>query len=78
MVSKRGKQLLKYDAIRYDEWLHIVYSKMKMDSHIYLFVNGGNIRELQTEAEKVGFNYQQLIVNDKRLFNSIANLYAHS
>ena len=73
MVSKRGKQLLKYDAIRYDEWLPIIYSKMKDNSHMYLFVSGSNICELQTVAENVGFKYQQLIVNDKGY--SIASQY---
>lgn len=78
MVAKRGTQLLQYNAIRYEEWLPIVYKKMKDNSHLYMFVSGGNICELQTEAEKVGFTYTQIIVNDKRLFNSITYIYAHS
>ena len=40
----------------------------------YLLI-GRNLAELQTEAEKVGFKYQQIIVWDKRKRNPLSLLY---
>lgn len=63
-LAKQGK-LFKYNDIKFSEWLPLIYDKLKDNTHCYIFINGRNLAELQREAEKVGFKYQQLIVWDK-------------
>lgn len=62
---RKGK-LFEFNDIKFNKWLPLVYDKLKDNSHCYIFINGRNLAELQTEAEKVGFKFQQLIVWDKR------------
>ena len=69
---RQGK-LFQYNDIKFSEWLPLVYDKLKDNTHCYIFINGRNLAELQTEAEKVGFKYQQLLVWDKG--NAVANRY---
>lgn len=69
---KKGK-LFKYNNIKFSQWLPIIYNKLKDNTHCYIFINGRNLAELQKEAEKVGFKYQQLLVWDKG--NAVANKY---
>lgn len=61
---KKGK-LFQYNDIKFSEWLPLIYNKLKDNTHCYIFINGRNLAELQIEAEKVGFKYQQLLVWDK-------------
>ena len=63
-LARQGK-LFQHNDIKFNEWLPLVYDKLKDNTHCYIFINGRNIAELQTEAEKVGFKYQQLLVWDK-------------
>lgn len=69
---RKGK-LFKYNDIKFSQWLPLVYDKLKENTHCYIFINGRNLAELQIEAEKVGFKYQQLLVWDKG--NAVANRY---
>lgn len=69
---RKGK-LFKYNDIKFSQWLPLVYDKLKENTHCYIFINGRNLAELQTEAEKAGFKYQQLLVWDKG--NAVANRY---
>lgn len=71
-LARQGK-LFQHNDIKFNEWLPLVYDKLKDNTHCYIFINGRNLAELQTEAEKVGFKYQQLIVWDKQ--NAVANRY---
>lgn len=71
---RKGK-LFKYNDIKFSEWLPLVYDKLKDNSHCYIFINGRNLAKLQTEAEKVGFKFQQLLVWDKRKCNAKSLLY---
>ena len=64
IYAKQGK-IFKYNDIEFHEWLPSVYRVLKDNSHCYLMVNGRNLKDLQTEAEKVGFKYQNLLVWDK-------------
>lgn len=59
IYAKQGK-IFKYNDIEFHEWLPSVYRVLKDNSHCYLMVNGRNLKDLQTEAEKVGFKYQNL------------------
>ena len=63
-LIKSGK-IFKYNDIKFSEFLPSLYRILKDDSHCYLMVNGRNLNELQNEAEKVGFKYQNLLVWDK-------------
>lgn len=51
---KQGK-LFQYNYIKFCEWLPLIYDKLKDNTHCYIFINGRNLCELQTEAEKVRF-----------------------
>lgn len=69
---KQGK-IFKHNNIKFSEWLPSVYRVLKGNSHCYFMVNGRNLKDLQTEAEKVGFTYQNLLVWDKG--NCMPNRY---
>ena len=64
--SKHRGKLFEHDDIKFEEWLPLIYDKLKEGSHCYLMVNPKNIAKLQTEAENVGFVFQQLIIWNKR------------
>lgn len=60
-LIKSGKLFLNND-INFSEWLPEVYRVLKSGSHCYLMVNSRNLKDLQIEAEKVGFKFQNLLV----------------
>lgn len=61
---KDGK-LFKHNEIKFEDWLPEVYRVLKDNTHCYIMVNGRNLAELQKQAEKVGFIYQNLLVWEK-------------
>lgn len=61
---KKGK-IFKYNDIEFSDWLPEIYRVLKNDSHCYIMINGRNIKDLQTEIEKAGFKYLNLLVWDK-------------
>lgn len=61
---RKGK-IFQHNDIEFNEWLPLIYNKLKENSHCYIMINPRNLKELQTEAEKVGFKFQQLIIWDK-------------
>lgn len=70
--AKTGK-LFDNNDIEFKDWLPDVYRVLKDDSHCYIMINARNLMELQQEAEKVGFKFQNLIVWNKG--NSTPNRY---
>ncbi len=62
---RQGK-IFKHNDIRFDDWLPDVYRVLKKGTHCYIMVNSRNLKDLQTEAEKVGFVFQNLLVWDKK------------
>lgn len=44
------------------EWLPELYRVMKNRTHIYLMINGRNLKDLQQKAENAGFKFQNLLV----------------
>ena len=70
--TKQGK-LFKYNDIKFSEWLPELYRVAKPQTHIYIYISARNIKELQIEAEKVGFKYQNIIIWKKN--NSTPNKY---
>lgn len=47
---------------KFSEWLPDIYRVLKPQSHCYLMINSRNLKELQIEAEKVGFKFCNLLV----------------
>ena len=58
-------KLFEENNISFSEWLPDVFRVLKQDSHCYIMCNGRNLKELQIEAEKVGFVFQNILVWDK-------------
>lgn len=58
-------KLFKYNDIKFSEWLPEVYRVLKKGTHCYIMINALNLSNLQTEAEKVGFVFQNLLVWNK-------------
>lgn len=61
---KSGK-MFEHNEIKFEKWLPEIYRVLKDKTHCYIMVNGRNLAELQKQAEKVGFVYQNLLVWDK-------------
>lgn len=64
---KQGK-MFTHNEITFKEWLPDCYRVLKKGTHCYLMVNGRNLKELQQEAENVGFVFQNLLVWNKGNF----------
>lgn len=71
--NARSGKLFDYNSIKFSEYLPELYRVMKQKTHTYLMINARNLCELQTEAEKVGFKFQQLLVWHKN--NATPNRY---
>ncbi len=63
-VVKDGK-MFKHNDIKFSEWLPEVFRVLKKGTHCYIMINARNLCELQTEAENVGFVFQNLLVWNK-------------
>lgn len=70
--TRQGK-LFKHNDILFSEWLPEAYRVLKNNSHCYIFINPRNYKQLQAEAEKVGFKFQQMIIWEKN--NATPNKY---
>ena len=69
---KNGK-MFKYNDIKFNEWLPDVYRVLKNGSHCYIMINARNLKDLQTDAEKVGFKFQNILIWNKG--NAVPNKY---
>lgn len=70
--AKTGK-LFNNNEIEFKDWLPEVYRVLKDNTHCYIMINARNLKDLQTEAEKVGFKFQQIIIWNKG--NATPNRY---
>ena len=61
LLVAEGK-LFEHCEIKFSEWLPEVYRVLKDGTHAYFMVNSCNLKELQLEAEKVGFKFTNLLV----------------
>lgn len=61
---KSGK-MFAHNNIDFADWLPEIYRVLKDNTHCYIMINGRNLAELQKQAEKVGFIYQNLLVWEK-------------
>lgn len=71
-LAKSGK-LFDNNDIEFSQWLPEVYRVLKPKTHAYIMINGRNLKELQQEAENVGFKFQNLLVWEKN--NSVSNKF---
>lgn len=62
---KQGK-MFEHNDIKFSEWLPEVYRVLKQNTHCYIMINSRNLMKLQQEAEKVGFDFQNLLVWKKQ------------
>ena len=69
---EKGK-IFEHNNIEFSEWLPDLYRILKNKTHCYIMINGRNLKELQQEAEKVGFIFQNLLVWKKN--NATPNRY---
>ena len=61
---KDGK-MFEHNDIKFSEWLPPLYRVLKKGTHCYIMINARNLRELQNEAKKAGFVFQNLLVWNK-------------
>ena len=61
LLVAEGK-LFEHCEIKFSEWLPEVYRVLKDGTHAYFMVNSCNLKDLQVEAEKVGFRFVNLLV----------------
>lgn len=66
-------KLFKHNDLPFSAWLPEVYRVLKPGTHCYIFINGRNLFRLQTEAEKAGFQFVNLLAWRKQ--NKTANRY---
>ena len=59
--------------IKFKDWLPDIYRVLKDGTHCYIMINARNLKELQQEAENVGFKFQNIIIWNKG--NSTPNRY---
>jgi site-specific DNA-methyltransferase (adenine-specific) len=62
--TRKGK-IFRHNEIKFSEWLPEAYRVLKQETHCYIMINPRNVKELQQEAEKVGFSFQNILIWDK-------------
>lgn len=70
--AKTGK-LFDNNDIEFKDWLPDIYRVLKDNTHCYIMINARNLKDLQTEAEKVGFKFQNILIWNKG--NTTPNRY---
>jgi hypothetical protein len=53
----RTGKMFQDNEIAFDEWLPVIYAKLKEQAHCYIMVNSRNLKELQQKAEDAGFKF---------------------
>lgn len=48
----RSGKMFKHNEISFSDWLPDIYRVLKQGSHCYIMINGRNLKDLQTAAEK--------------------------
>lgn len=70
--AKSGK-LFDNNDIEFKQWLPDLYRVLKDGTHCYIMINARNLKELQQEAENVGFKFQNILIWKKN--NATPNRY---
>lgn len=63
-MIKSGK-FFDHNDIEFREWIPDVYRVLKQNTHCYIMVNSRNLKNLQIEAEKAGFKFQNMLIWEK-------------
>jgi len=71
---RKGK-MFEHNDIKFSEYLPELYRVLKQGTHCYLMNNSRNLKDLQTEAEKAGFKFQNLLVWNKSNSGGTPNKY---
>lgn len=71
----RAGKLFQHNDIAFSEYLPELYRVLKKGTHCYLMINSRNLTELQQEAEKAGFVFQNLLVWNKTNSGGTPNKY---
>lgn len=58
-------KMFSHNEITFSDWIPEAYRVLKDGTHAYIMCNGRNIANLQAEAEKAGFTFQNLLVWNK-------------
>lgn len=66
IACARNGKMFEHNDIKFSEWLPEVYRVLKQNTHCYIMINSRNLMKLQQEAEKVGFEFQNLLVWEKQ------------
>jgi site-specific DNA-methyltransferase (adenine-specific) len=61
----RTGKMFKHNDIKFSDWLPELFRVLKEKIHCYLMINSRNLKDLQVEAEKAGFKFQNLLIWDK-------------
>jgi site-specific DNA-methyltransferase (adenine-specific) len=64
-VNVKTGTLFNNNEIAFSDWIPEVYRVLKNGTHAYIMCNGRNVANLQAEAEKAGFTFQNLLVWNK-------------
>ena len=65
MLSGNRKLFQHQNNIKPEEWLPILYSKLKDNTHCYIFTNSLNLNHILTQSEQCGFKLHNILVWEK-------------
>lgn len=58
-------KMFEHNDIEFQDWLPEIHRVLKDGCHCYIMINGRNLAELQKQAEKAGFKFQNLLAWEK-------------
>lgn len=64
-ILSGNKKLFKYQKMEISTWIPDIYRVLKNNSHCYIFTNLLNLKDMISEAERVGFRLHNLLVWEK-------------
>lgn len=57
----RNGKMFAHNDIKFNDWLPEVFRVLKGGCHCYIMINGRNLKDLQIEAERTGFQFVNLL-----------------
>ena len=63
--NAKSRKLFDNNEIKFEEWLPEAYRVLKDNTHIYIYINARNLKELWNCAEQVGFKFQNILIWEK-------------
>lgn len=59
-AAKAGK-MFKHNDIKFDDWIPIIYKKLKSGTHFYCMTNARNIKDIWDACERAGFKFVNML-----------------